>query len=53
MSLSQSINDSRNIKENSLRAYMISLKKMHEKLDTDADFDSIDNWLCEINMRNS
>ena len=50
MSLSQSINDSRNIKENSLRAYMISLKKMHEKLDTDADFDSIDNWLCGKNI---
>jgi hypothetical protein len=45
MSLSKTIDDSRNIKPNSLRAYMISLKKLHEKLDTDSEFDSIDNWL--------
>ena len=50
MSLQKSINDSRNIKENSLRAYMISLRKLHEKLETDADFDSIDDWLCGKNV---
>tara|TARA_R110002073_G_scaffold17096_1_gene64850 strand:+ start:76 stop:1020 length:945 start_codon:yes stop_codon:yes gene_type:complete len=50
MSLQKSINDSRNIKENSLRAYMISLRKLHEKLETDADFDSIDKWLCGKNV---
>ena len=41
MSLSKKIDDSRNIKPNSLRAYMISLKKIHEKLDTDDEFDDI------------
>ena len=50
MSLQKSINDSRNIKENSLRAYMISLRKLHEKLETDADFNSIDKWLCGKNV---
>ena len=50
MSLQKSINDSRNIKENSLRAYMISLRKLHEKLDSKDDFDSIDKWLCGKNI---
>jgi hypothetical protein len=50
MSLSKKIDDSRNIKPNSLRAYMISLKKIHEKLDTDADFDDIDKWLVGKNV---
>tara|TARA_R110000765_G_scaffold157089_2_gene260196 strand:+ start:894 stop:1838 length:945 start_codon:yes stop_codon:yes gene_type:complete len=50
MSLSKKIDDSRNIKENSLRAYMISLKKIHEKLDTDDSFDSIDKWLVGKNV---
>jgi hypothetical protein len=50
MSLSKKIDDSRNIKPNSLRAYMISLKKIHEKLDTDAEFDDIDKWLVGKNV---
>ena len=50
MSLSKTIDDSRNIKENSLRAYMISLKKIHEKLDTDAGFDDISSWLVGKNV---
>jgi hypothetical protein len=50
MSLEKSINDSRNIKPNSLRAYLISLKKIHEKLDTDADLDDISSWLCGKNV---
>lgn len=50
MSLQESIDKSRNIKPNSLRAYMISLKKIHEKLDTDADFDDIDKWLVGKNV---
>ena len=45
MSLHESIDKSRNIKPNSLRAYMISLKKLHEKLDTDTEFDDISSWL--------
>ena len=50
MSLENSINEARNIKPNSLRAYMISLRKLHEKLDTDDEFDSIENWLCGKNV---
>ena len=50
MSLRKKIDDSRNIKEKSLRAYMISLRKIHEKLDTDAEFDSIDKWLIGKNI---
>ena len=50
MSLSKTIDDSRNIKENSLRAYMISLKKIHEKLDTDSEFDDISSWLVGKNV---
>ena len=51
MSLEKSINDSRNIKPNSLKAYMISLRKMHEKLESDAEFDSIDNWMIGNNVK--
>mgnify|MGYP003645145562 FL=1 len=50
MSLEDTINKSRNIKANSLRAYMISLRKLHEKLDTDADLDDISSWLCGKNV---
>jgi len=50
MSLRKSINDSRNIKEKSLNAYMISLRKIYEKLDTDVEFDSIDKWLVGKNI---
>lgn len=50
MSLEKDINDSRTIKPNSLKAYMISLKKLHEKLNSDDDFNSIDKWLCGKNI---
>ncbi len=50
MSLQDIIDKSRNIKPNSLNAYMISLHKIHEKLDTDAEFDSIDKWLVGKNI---
>ena len=44
MSLKGAIDKSRDIKEKSLKAYMISLKKIHERMKTDLDFDSI-KWL--------
>jgi hypothetical protein len=50
MSLQKSINASRTIKANSLRAYMISLRKLHEKLETDADINDISSWLCGKNV---
>ena len=50
MSLQDIIDKSRNIKPNSLKAYMISLRKLHEKLDTDADLDDISSWLCGKNI---
>ena len=50
MSLEKSINEARAIKPNSLRAYMISLKKLHEKLDTDSDINDISSWLCGKNV---
>ena len=50
MSLEDAINAARNIKENSLRAYMISLRKLHEKLDTDTDLDDISSWMCGKNV---
>lgn len=50
MSLRKKIDDSRNIKEKSLRAYMISLKKIHEKLDSKDEFDDIDKWLVGKNI---
>ena len=50
MSLQESIDKSRNIKEKSLRAYMISLKKIHEKLDSKDEFDDIDKWLVGKNI---
>ena len=50
MSLQESIDKSRNIKPNSLRAYMISLRKLHEKLDSKDDFDDIDKWICGKNI---
>tara|TARA_R110000823_G_scaffold265083_1_gene385078 strand:+ start:121 stop:1065 length:945 start_codon:yes stop_codon:yes gene_type:complete len=50
MSLEDTINKSRNIKANSLRAYMISLRKLHEKLESDTDLDDISSWLCGKNV---
>ena len=50
MSLHESIDKSRNIKPNSLRAYMISLKKLHEKLESDTEFDDISSWLVDMNV---
>jgi hypothetical protein len=50
MSLEEAINESRNIKEKSLRAYMISLRKIYEKLETALEFDSIDKWLIGKNI---
>mgnify|MGYP003675745066 CR=1 FL=1 len=50
MSLRKSINDSRNIKEKSLNAYMISLRKIHEKLGTDTELDDISSWLVGKNI---
>tara|TARA_R110000796_G_scaffold96322_3_gene202024 strand:+ start:4689 stop:5627 length:939 start_codon:yes stop_codon:yes gene_type:complete len=46
-SLSQQIDESRTIKPNSLRAYIISLKKIHEHLETDIDFNNLD-WLDDF-----
>ena len=50
MSLQESIDKSRNIKPKSLNAYMISLRKIYEKLDTDAEFDDISSWLIGKNI---
>jgi hypothetical protein len=50
MSLEKSINDARSIKPNSLRAYMISLKKIHQKLESDSDINDISSWLCGKNV---
>tara|TARA_R110002072_G_scaffold78280_2_gene181573 strand:+ start:1534 stop:2487 length:954 start_codon:yes stop_codon:yes gene_type:complete len=43
-SLKEAIRDKRNIKENSLNAYIISLRKIHEKTGADLDFKNL-NWL--------
>ncbi len=43
-SLKSRIKDSRNIKEKSLNAYIISLRKIHEKTKTEKDFKNLD-WL--------
>lgn len=42
--LKERINDSRNIKPKSLNAYIISLRKIHEKTETEKDFKNLD-WL--------
>lgn len=43
--LKDKIKSSRNIKDKSLNAYLISLRKLHEKINPDKDFSSNLNWL--------
>jgi len=43
--LKDKINSSRNIKDKSLNAYLISLRKLHEKINPDKEFPSTLSWL--------
>ena len=43
--LKDKIKSSRNIKDKSLNAYLISLRKLHEKINPDKEFPSTLSWL--------
>ena len=48
MDLFEKIKATRDIKDKSIKTYITSLKKIHEKLETSIDFDDLD-WLKPIN----
>ena len=48
MDLFQAIKASRDIKDKSIKTYITSLKKIHERLEVSIDFDNLD-WLKNIN----
>ena len=48
MDLFEKIKATRDIKDKSIKTYITSLKKIHEKLETSIEFDDLD-WLKPIN----